>query len=70
MSFVLDKLECTPIIDAMLSYVSQLDPEIIVSLAQSVSTLHVDTLRDAIGKHLSRQTSLAVTIPVSYQCIF
>ncbi|CAO2655216.1 Nn.00g102800.m01.CDS01 [Neocucurbitaria sp. VM-36] len=45
-----------------LIYISQLDPEIIDSLAQSVSTLHIDTLRDAIGKHLTCQTSLGVTM--------
>lgn len=50
---------------SIISYISHLDPEIIVSLVHCVSEFHADALRDAIGKHLSCQTSLAVTIPVS-----
>jgi hypothetical protein len=50
--------------DVVLRYISQLTPDYIAALAETVSDLQVDALRDAVAKHLSFSTSIRVHMPV------
>jgi hypothetical protein len=47
------------------SYISDLDPYYILALTKTAAFHEVSSLRDALWKHIARQTSLKVRIPVS-----
>jgi hypothetical protein len=51
-------------------YISQLTPEYITALAETVSNLQVDALRDAVAKHISFSTSIRVHLPVCHFLVY